>query len=344
MPGERKKQFDAAYAVAEYLTVKRIRKRLDLIKHLRIRSANPYDPFPAVTRAITGKEVNTDLVENYWNSNLTDTLGIGSHAVKAALVIQTIIRGYLYLKQLRDSWKVGASNDERTVLIQSAVTRWKVRRSVLQLARDKAQIERNFNEFCRIMRSTGMMVSMFGRKYGNLERRRIRFNNEMTDLIYDVGKFNRRYVPLTQIYHAQKGSSGYPYGDARPTKKSYCFHLIQLGGRRYDFECDALADCNFLVRGFQRLIMLVYSAAPFYIDKYGIPRRAGSSVVNSALSKSFVGKKGSRSSADLLRFREAVKALKLEYNDWQRKYEKEREVSMQLHTHRVIELVRCGRF
>jgi hypothetical protein len=319
-------KFDAAYAVAEYLTVKRIRKRLDMIKQLKIRSKEPSDPYGAITGLFSGTESgNTDVIENYWDKSMTDTFGMGERAFRAALSIQVVIRGYLYLKRLREAWDVGTTGLDRTLLIQSAVTRWRFRMNTVELARKKISIEKKFHLFCVRMYEEGFNLRMFSKKYGTAADRKVYFDDEMTEFVYDVGKFSTKRIPLNEIYQVQKGLSGYPY-DVQPIRKAYCFHFVRLGGRRYDFECSSLDECNEFVSNFHRMILLVYTAAPFYVDKHGIPRRAGPSVIKYALQKSFVGPKGSRSEADLLRFRDAVSSLRTEYDDWQRHYEQEREV------------------
>jgi hypothetical protein len=57
----------------------------------------------------------------------------------------------------------------------------------------------------------------------------------------------------------------------------------------FDFECSSGELCRFLYQGFQRYRLLAFTSAPFYVDKIGNPRRAGSSIIKSALHKSCLG-------------------------------------------------------
>ena len=102
-------------------------------------------------------------------------------------------------------------------------------------------------------------------------------------------------------------------------------------------------------------MLLFFTQAPFYIDKNGIPRRAGSSIIKNALQDAVdttvdptpsnptttsnhnnKRKDSTVSEADRMRYRAAVRKLKTEYGEWNkqalleaRRQEEEQEMQQQ---------------
>jgi hypothetical protein len=99
---------------------------------------------------------------------------------------------------------------------------------ILIIAVKKLHAERHFHKFCETMLK-GVEVLMFGRKYGDLTKRKIYFDEDLLHFCYVVQGVQPKKHPLNEIYKVSTGVSGYPYEKARPTHKSWCFHLAKLG-------------------------------------------------------------------------------------------------------------------
>jgi hypothetical protein len=55
--------------------------------------------------------------------------------IKSALILQATIKAWLLLKRLREAWKVGENAASTSLILQSAVKRWKARKYATSLGK-----------------------------------------------------------------------------------------------------------------------------------------------------------------------------------------------------------------
>jgi hypothetical protein len=120
------------------------------------------------------------------------------------------------------------------------------------------------------------------------------------------------------------------YPQSKQPNLSRCICIECLGERVLDLECEDAKQARDLFNGFTRLqLLLAGKAAPFFIDNFGVPRRAGPSIIKNAIGEvetdEDVTKKLYRSEADEMRFWSAVRFLQQEYDGWQNEKDNERQ-------------------
>lgn len=260
-------------------------------------------------------------VEDYWDEEARFTSSMSPSKVLAIKIVQTIWRYWLDLNKLRIARKVASGGADIIVYIQTAVRRWEARQTALALREERQRKIKQFKEFCEVMKE-GVSVICFSRKYGTAGPRLLKFNDENTELKYTAGFMNTRSIELKNIFQVGDGVSGFSYLHAHPNRTAWCFYLELIGDKFLDFECYSKKQVQMMVQGFRRLRHLYYTMAPFYFDSNGTPRRAGPSIIDMALKGG--GKVESLSVADEMRYRQALRCLNSEYNDWMNAYDKEK--------------------
>ena len=284
-------------------------------------------------------------VNDYWD-NTDDNQWLDLDILPQVLILQRTFRVWISLGKVRANKKeVVKGSKELTILRQSAVRQWLAVQYFLNLEINKDDNDEKFYSFIREI-SQGLTIQMFSKTFGALKRRTLKFDSTFTAISYQTSEWMPpSTVKLNSIYDVKKGLSGYKYSQLINAHKAWCFHLYLLGGKVIDIQAEDGQQARDLFQGFKRLVLLFSSQSPFYIDKNGIPRRAGASIIkqvlslNSDPSKDTKEAKAAASEADKMRYRNAIRLLKIEYEEWhkkahleQRKEEEEQEHEKQMNS------------
>jgi hypothetical protein len=281
------------------------------------------------------------LIDEYWSSNSVSMKykGLSKLQIKGLLVLQNTFRTWIILKKYRDTIKNEASEASRsfisdkslaTVLyIQSSVRRTLAKLSLEAKIKENSIRDNTFAIFCSKIKK-GVDVTMFSRKYGTSPTRTISFDKGFNNLTFTTSLGTKRNVDLTRIHKIHTGKSNTMYPQSKQPNLSRCICIECLGERVLDLECEDAKQARDLFNGFTRLqLLLAGKAAPFFIDNFGIPRRAGPSIIKNAIGEvetdEDVTKKLYRSEADEMRFWSAVRFLQQEYDGWQNDKDNERQ-------------------
>ena len=306
------------YQVARWIKQIELKKKIALVREIQ----DQIEVNDRIKKGATWFGKSDSLaVENYWDEEAKIKATMSPAAIKGISIIQVVWKYWLDLKRLRVARKVGSGGADMIVYIQTAIRRWEARQTALSLREERNRKMNQFKEFCEVMKE-GVTLICFSRKYGGSGPRLIKFNDENTELKYVAGFMNTRSIELKNIYQVGEGVSGYTYPNAHPTRTAWCFYLELIGDKFLDFECYSKKQVQMMVHGFRRLRHLYYTMAPFYFDAVGTPRRAGPSIIEMALKGG--GKVESLSVAGEMRYRQALRCLNFEYNDWMNLYDGEK--------------------
>eukprot|EP01041_Mallomonas_annulata_P001208 gene1208-2348_t len=228
-------------------------------------------------------------VMNYWGTetmaNQTENEELKR---KAALVVQTKVRLWLLWRKREISRRyVDDDVSKNIIIVQSAIRRWKAKKAFEIKMEEKFKSDINFDKFCFLLHR-GIELGMFSRKYGTVNKRKFKLDNELRCLTYKTSKFGLKNADLRSIYKVTKGLSGYRY-TSRAKHPGSCFSLHIKGGRVIDFEAHGDKNefkSSELIAGFDRLITFLNgSESPFYLNEIGVPCRAGPSIIAFALGR-----------------------------------------------------------
>ena len=304
------------YQVARWIKQGELKKKIKLIREIQ----DQKDANDKLKKQWFGKS-DAIAVENYWDEEASIKATMSSRAIRGLHVIQVVWRYWLELKRLRVARKVSSGGADLIIYVQNALRTWEARQKALALRGDRMEKIRQFKEFCVAMKE-GVTLITFSRKYGGSGPRLVKFSDDYNELTYVCGFMNTRKIELKTIYRVGEGVSGYKYPNAHPTRTAWCFHLELIGDKYLDFECFSKQQAHLMVHGFRRLRHLFYTNAPFYFDALGIPRRAGPSIIEMGLKGG--GRVESLSNADEMRYRQALRCLNEEYNNWFKEYDTEK--------------------
>jgi len=304
------------YQVARWIKQSELKKKIHLIRELQ----DQKDANDRLKKPWFGKS-DALAVENYWDEEAAVKATMNSRAIKGLHVIQVVWRYWLELKKLRIARKVSSGGADMIIYAQTALRRWEARQTALSLREERMDKIRLFRNFCEALKN-GVTLITFSRKYGGSGPRIVKFSDDNTELTYVCGFMNTRKIELKSIFQVGEGMSGYTYPNAHPSKTAWCFHLELIGDKYLDFECYSKQQAHLMVHGFRRLRHLFYTNAPFYFDALGIPRRAGPSIIEMGLKGG--GRVESLSMADEMRYRQALRCLNEEYNNWSNEYDAEK--------------------
>lgn len=246
------------------------------------------------------------------------------------LILQKTFRTWLYLRRFKRQRQLLNKSTAMIVLRQAVVRRWLAIQSFMQMEENKNASDQRFCSFIKHIHD-GLRVEMFSKTFGDLRRRRITFDSSFHSLVYKTSKWMPpTTIALNSVCDVKKGLSGYKYAQLIRAHKAWCFHLVILGGKVVDLQAEDGQQAKELFLGFKKLILLFFTQSPFYIDKRGVPRRCGPSIIKHALrlssSTSASASAGEAeddeaarrviSEADRMRYRAALRMLRAEYEEW----------------------------
>ena len=291
------------------------------------------------------KEYSMHVVLRHWGIEMDHETSELEY--RASIVIQTKVRIWLLQRKRSPVRSYNEQNPSKSlILIQAAIRRWLTKRNLVESISEKKKFDDIFDNFCWKLHE-GVKINMFSRKYGTLNERNFRLCPEQRYLTWKVSGNTVKKLPLRSIYKVTKGISSYKYAQ-RPKNPGWCFSLHCLEGRTIDLEATQGDLFRLLFAGFERLILLMDGESPFYIDERGAPCRAGPSIIRYALERAEMKMREKKeintlgniaqisnffrrsdnaskpsndkpivsSKADEMRFVEALKALRIEYETW----------------------------
>jgi len=280
---------------------------------------------------IASKYVQSEAVNNYWDDNSQNMIYAGR--LPEILILQKTLRVWIYLSRLRIRKRVLNQTAELVILRQAAVRQWLAISKFSNLERLRESNDEKFNAFINDI-NNGLSVEMFSKTFGTLRLRIIKFDSSYSSIVYKTSDWMpHTAVKINDICEVKKGLSGYKYSQVISAHKAWCFHLVVLGGKLIDIQAEDGHRARELFLGFKRLVQLFFTQSPFFIDKDGFPRRAGPSVIKCALmaynnhAVEDVDKQNDHqndknvrysSEADRSRYRNAIRMLKSEYDEWEK--------------------------
>ena len=312
---------------------------------------NTSNLFKSVMSVFKQASHEEDSVVAFWDDDDLKEQIVGSGRIgkaipfrelRALLKLQTVVKLWIAKKNffLKNA-KLGNEDEKNdNDMVFSTLKAYHARAQTRLLEINRSEVDEHFKEFCtkltRTKTNPGFPVKMFGRKYGNVAKRNIYFSDDLNYIQYKPSRWNTSSIELKSIYEISKGLSSHDYQHAKITHMAWCFHLKSLQGRTFDFEALSAHHSKTLYNGFKRLIKLLYGNSPFYIDKNGIPFRAGASIISNCLSSK---EKTSQhlSKADMERHRYAIRALKSEYASWESERKKEQDEWEKVEEARMLE-------
>lgn len=284
------KDFSDNYEISKLIMYLKLKKRISDCKN-NLESVSQVSIFSYLSGfvkidTIDSKAEEKSSVANYWSAKSANKEEEEERKIEtpqehaARQIISAALSVWFHLAKIRKRKHIKNSVSEKTVLVQTAVRRWLARKEVhdRQLQREIALAE--FKNFCTALTGPGITLGMFSKTYGTLVTRTIFLDSSHENIVFDVK--SKTKIPVRSIYGVNKGQSAFRYR-AMPTSPVCCFHLNILGGDIVDFQAKDREQTRFVYNGFSRMILLLFSQSPFYIDHLGIPRRALGSVVQYAL-------------------------------------------------------------
>lgn len=337
------------YEIARWIALADLKRQTKAVndeveRHEKLQNITNASIFGDLSEYIMGgnavvREKQSLLVDEYWQSVSIESKykGLSKQQIKGILVLQSTFRTWITLRKCRDRLRSRAKavadsfGDDKAVAtslyIQSTIKRVIAKSTVEAKIAANVERDKSFARFCSLM-SEGVMVTMFSRKYGNAPSRKICLDSGYNNLTFTTSLGTRGKIPIKSIYKIHKGISETMYPHARKAVLNRCICLECLGDRVVDMELNSAQQARDMYHGFERLILLSYgTASPFYVDNFGIPRRAGPSIIESALMDN--DDEGSdkiayRSKPDEMRFWSSIRLLQQEYDIWQSEQDAER--------------------
>ena len=339
------------YEIAKWLANSELKKQQkgvdeEMTRHDRLQILSRATAFGALSDYVIGgaalqRENQSLLIDEYWSPVSIDVKyrGLSKEQIRGVLVLQNAFRTWIILKRYREALKSKSSpgtrsfGDEKSIAtalyIQSSVRRviakMTVEAKILEnISRDKA-----FAKFCLALK-TGVMVTMYSRKYGTSPSRKLSLDDSLTHLTFSASFGTKGRVELKSIYKVHTGISETMYPHSRQPQLSRCICLECLGERVMDLELNTAKQTRDMYQGFERLVLLLSGTkSPFFIDNFGIPRRAGPSIVENAIIEATLDDEDLsaqmfRSKPDEMRFWAALRTLQEEYDGWQAEQDSER--------------------
>jgi hypothetical protein len=339
------------YEIAKWLANSELKKQQkgvdeEMARHDRLQVLSRATAFGALSDYVIGgatlqRENQSLLIDEYWSPVSIDVKyrGLNKAQIRGVLVLQNAFRTWIILKRYREALKSKSSpgtrsfGDEKSIAtalyIQSSVRRVIAQKAVEtkimeNIARDKA-----FAKFCLTLK-TGVMVTMYSRKYGTSPSRKLSLDDSLTHLTFSASFGSKGKVELKSIHKVHTGISETMYPHSRQPQLSRCICLECLGERVMDLELNTAKQTREMYQGFDRLILLLSGTkSPFFIDNFGIPRRAGPSIIENAITEATLDDEDLsaqmfRSKPDEMRFWAALRTLQEEYDGWQAEQDGER--------------------
>jgi hypothetical protein len=339
------------YEIAKWLANSELKKQQkgvdeEMARHDRLQVLSRATAFGALSDYVIGgatlqRENQSLLIDEYWSPVSIDVKyrGLNKEQIRGVLVLQNAFRTWIILKRYRDALKSKSSpgtrsfGDEKSIAtalyIQSSVRRVIAQKAVEtkiveNFARDKA-----FAKFCLTLK-TGVIVTMYSRKYGTSPSRKLSLDDSLTHLTFSASFGSKGKVELKSIHKVHTGISETMYPHSRQPQLNRCICLECLGERVVDLELNTAKQTRDMYQGFDRLILLLSGTkSPFFIDNFGIPRRAGPSIIENAITEATLDDEDLsaqmfRSKPDEMRFWAALRTLQEEYDGWQAEQDGER--------------------
>lgn len=338
------------YEIAKWVAnceFKRNKKTVDeeMARHDRLEHLTKTSALGAISDYVMGgqtvqRENQSILINEYWSAVSIDVKykGLSRQQIRGLLIIQNAFRTWIKLKRHREVLKSKATEAATSfgenksiatsLYVQSAVRRVIAKMTVETKISENKQRDKIFAKFCGIMKA-GVTVTMFSRKYGTAPMRVISFDKDLNNLTFSTSFGTRGKIALKSIYKIHKGISETMYPHSRQAQLSRCICLECLGERVVDLELANAQQAREMFIGFERLILLLSGTkSPFYIDNFGIPRRAGPSIIENAIDEATLDGDTTdliyKSKPDEMRFWGAVRQLQQEYDTWQVEQDAER--------------------
>lgn len=339
------------YEIAKWLANSELKKQQkgvneEMARHDRLQVLSRATAFGALSEYVIGgatlqRENQSLLIDEYWSPVSIDVKyrGLSKEQIRGVLVLQNAFRTWIILKRYRDALKSKSSpgtrsfGDEKSIAtalyIQSSVRRVIAKMAVETKIIENTARDKAFAKFCLTLK-TGVMVTMFSRKYGTSPSRKLSLDDSLTHLTFSASFGSKGKVELKSIHKVHTGISETMYPHSRQPQLSRCICLECLGERVMDLELNTAKQTRDMYQGFDRLILLLSGTkSPFFIDNFGIPRRAGPSIVENAITEATLDDEDLssqmfRSKPDEMRFWAALRTLQEEYDGWQAEQDGER--------------------
>jgi hypothetical protein len=338
------------YEIAKWMAnteLKRQRKGVEeeMDRHERLQVLSQATTFGEMSDYVLGganlhRENQSLLIDEYWSPVPVDVKykGLSREQIRGVLVLQNAFRTWIILKRYRQILKSRASagsvsfGDVKSVAtalyIQASVRRVIAKRIVEDKIAENRLRDKAFARFCGALKE-GITVTMFSRKYGTSPSRKISFDDSFNNLTFTTSFGTKGKVELRSIYKIHTGLSETMYAHSRQPLLSRCICLECRSERVVDLELSSAKQTREMYQGFERLILLLSGTlSPFFTDNFGIPRRAGPSIIENAINESKtdedLSKRMYKSKPDEMRFWAAIRTLQNEYDSWQAEQDNER--------------------
>ena len=334
------------YEIAKWMAnteLKRQRKGVEeeMDRHERLQVLSQATTFGEMSDYILGganlhRENQSLLIDEYWSPVAVEVKykGLSREQIRGVLVLQNAFRTWIILKRYRQILKSRASagsvsfGDVKSVAtalyIQASVRRVIAKGIVEDKIAENKLRDKAFARFCGALKE-GITVTMFSRKYGTSPSRKISFDDSFNNLTFTTSFGTKGKVELRSIYKIHTGLSETMYAHSRQPLLSRCICLECRSERVVDLELSSAKQTREMYQGFERLILLLSGTlSPFFTDNFGIPRRAGPSIIENAINESKtdedLSKRMYKSKPDEMRFWAAIRTLQNEYDSWELRY------------------------
>ena len=167
------------------------------------------------------------------------------------------------------------------ILVQSCIRRYIAQQAAHERFMLKVKNEEDFAQFCTTLSNREYKFKMFSKRHEALSRK-IFIDESRCFLCWKIGFLRIRKVELTKLFKVEGKFSDVSYV-SKPTKPGLCMSLYFIGHKIIDLEANDQATFESFIKGLNRIIFLMNGPPARYIDPCGIPRRAGPSVIQSAL-------------------------------------------------------------
>ena len=339
------------YEIAKWMAnaeLKRQKKGVEeeLARHDRLKVLARVTPFAAISDYIMGganlqRENQSLLIDEYWSPVSIEVKykGLTKDQIRGVLVLQNAFRTWIILKRYREVLKSKATPGSRNfgdmkhiataLYIQSSVRRVLAKMTVKTKMEENKARDKAFAKFCGELKK-GVPVIMFSRKYGTSPERILSIDDKINNLTFSTSFGTKGKIDLKSVFKVHTGISETMYANSRQPQLSRCICLECLAERVVDLELTTAKQTREMYLGFERMILLLSgTASPFYTDNFGIPRRAGPSIIENAINESTTSdedleKRIYTSKPDEMRFWAALRTLQQEYDGWQGEQDAER--------------------
>lgn len=338
------------YEIAKWMAnteLKRQKKGVEeeMERHERLQLLSQATPFGEMSDYVLGganlqRENQSLLIDEYWSPVAIDVKykGLSKEQIRGVLILQNAFRTWIILKRYRQILKSRASAGSRSfgdvksvataLYIQASVRRVIAKTTVENKIAENKLRDKAFARFCGALKE-GITVTMFSRKYGTSPSRKISFDDSFNNLTFTTSFGTKGKVELRSIYKIHTGLSETMYAHSRQPLLSRCICLECRSERVVDLELSSAKETREMYQGFERLILLLSGTlSPFFTDNFGIPRRAGPSIIENAINESKteedLSKRMFKSKPDEMRFWAAIRTLQNEYDSWQAEQDNER--------------------